>query len=230
ADLEAEIMQRFERMRDQDLYQVLEVLPSATADDIRRAYYALARKFHPDKFVREEVKSKAEKAFGHITEAYSTLSRDDTRKKYDEDQALRKGPRKQETVDASDMARMNYKHGKEMFDRGKFGEALSFLQNACDQDPKKAEYFQLLALTQAKNPRWKKEAESNFLKAIQLDPTRAEAYAQLGSLYAHGGLHSKAREKFQQALQWDPANEEALEGLAAEEGGGKKGLLGIFKK
>ena len=34
---------------------------------------------------------------------------------------------------------------------------------------------------------------------------------------------------FKKALQWDPANEEAHAGLAQEEGG-KKGLLGMFKK
>jgi Flp pilus assembly protein TadD len=231
ADLETEILQRFERMREQDLYQVLGVLSTASVDDVRRAYYALARKFHPDKFTREEIKAKAEKAFGHITEAYSTLSKIETRKKYDEDQALHKGPKQQETVDAADMARLNFKHGKEMYDRGKFGEALSFLQNACEQDPKKAEYFHLLALTQAKNPRWKKDAETHFIKAIELDPTNADIYAQLGSLYARGGLHSKAKEMWHRALQWDPANDEAVQGLAAEEGGGaKKGLLGIFKK
>ncbi len=34
---------------------------------------------------------------------------------------------------------------------------------------------------------------------------------------------------FKKALQWDPASQEALDGLAQEDGG-KKGLLGMFKK
>ncbi len=230
AELETEMLQRFEQMRDQDLYQVLGVASGSSPDDVRRAYYGLAKKFHPDKFTREDMKAKAEKVFAHITEAYSTLSNSETRAKYDEDQAIRKGAHTQEKkVDSGDMAHMNFKHGREMFDKGKIGEAISFLQNACDQDPSKAEHFHYLALAQSRNPRWKKDAEENFLKAIERDPTNAEIFAQLGSLYAKGGLHSKARDMFKKALQWDPASQEALDGLAQEDGG-RKGILGMFKK
>jgi curved DNA-binding protein CbpA len=229
-DLEAEMLQRFELMREQDLYQVLGTRGGAGTAEIRRAYYGLAKKFHPDKFTNEDLKAKAEKVFSHITEAYSILGNEAPRKKYDEDMASRHGPKTQEkTVDGHDLARLNFKHGKEQFDKGRFGEALSFFQNACEQDPSKAEYFHYLALAQSRNPRWKKDAEENFLKAIQRDPSSADIYAHLGALYAKGGLQSKAREMFKTALQWDPANPIAQEGLAAEEGG-RRGLLGIFKR
>jgi len=229
-DLEGEVTDRFTRMHEQNLYQVLGVPTTASTDEIRRAYYALARRLHPDKFIREEIKAKAEKVFGHVTEAYSTLTHTETRKKYDEDRAQRTSSKHQEkTADTHDLARSNFRAGKENLDKGKYGEALSFFQNACDQDPTRAEYFHYLAMTQSKNPRWKKDAEANFLKAIEIDPTGAACYAQLGSLYAKGGLHSKAREMFRKALEWDPANAEAQEGLQAAEGG-RKGLLGIFGK
>jgi curved DNA-binding protein CbpA len=229
ADLEAEVAERFSKMRDQDLYQVLGVVASTSVDEVRRAYYALARRLHPDKFTKEEMKAKAEKVFGHITEAYSTLSRAESRQKYEEEQALRSGPKHQEKTDTHDLARSNFRAGKDCLDKGKLGEAVSFFQNACEQDPQKAEYFHYLALTQAKNPRWKKDAEGNYLKALEIDPSNGQYYAELGTLYSKGGLHSKAREMFQRALQWDPSNDEAQQGLAAEEGG-RKGLLGMFQK
>jgi len=229
-DLEGEMLQRFDQMREQDLYQVLGVAPASSADEIRRAYYGLAKRFHPDKFTREEIKAKAEKSFGHITEAYATLSNAAARKKYDEDIMTRRGPKPHEhAADTGDLARLNFRHGKDQFDKGKFGEALSFFQTACDQDPSKAEFWHYLAMTQSKNPRWKKDAETNFLKALEIDPTNADMYAQLGALYARGGLHSKARDMFKRALEWDPAHALALEGMEAEEAG-KKGLLGMFKK
>ena len=229
-DLEVEMLQRFERLRAQDLYEVLGIAPAATRTEIRHAYYALAKRFHPDKFTREEMKTKAEKVFAHITEAYSTLTGEESRRRYDEDQAIRKSGHAQEKKsDGGEVARMNFKHGKEMFDKGRFGEAISFLQNACDQEPSKAEHFHYLAMAQSKNPRWKKDAEENFLRAIERDPTNAEIYSQLGSLYARGGLHSKARDMFTKALQWDPSNAEAVEGLA-QEAGGKKGILGLFNR
>jgi curved DNA-binding protein CbpA len=230
AELENEMLQRYDQLRDQDLFQVLGVQAGSSANDIRRAYYGLAKRFHPDKFTREEIKAKAEKVFGHITEAYSTLSNDEARRKYVEDQALRQGSKGHEKqADTGDLARQNFRHGKDQFDKGRFGEALSFFQNACDQDPHKAEYWHHLAMTQAKNPRWKKEAEASFFKALEIDPANADYYAELGALYAKGGLASKAREMFKKALQWEPAHPLALEGISSVEGG-KKGLLGMFKK
>ncbi len=228
--VEAEMLQRFEKLREQDLYQVLGVDSGANPDEIRRAYYALAKQFHPDKFIREELKAKAEKVFAHITEAYSTLTNQETRRRYDEEQTVRNRSREPEKkVDPGIVAHINFKHGRDMFSRGKIGEAITFLQNACDQDPSKAEHFHHLAIAQGKNPRWRKDAEENFLRAIEKDPTNAEIYAHLGSLYARGGLHSKAHDMFKKALKWDPLCQEAQAGLAQEEGG-RKGLLGMFKK
>jgi len=222
------MLQRFDQMRQQDLYQVLGVVSTAQTDDIRRAYYTLAKRFHPDKFMREELKQKAEKVFSHITEAYATLSGAETRAKFDEDLAMRrpKGPDK--TMDGHEMARLNFKHGRDQFDKGRVGESISFFQNACDQDAAKAEYFFWLARAQARNPRWKKDAEENFLRAIQIDPSNGDYYAELGALYARGGVQSKARDMFTKALQWDPGNVIAEEGLAALVGE-RKGLLGMLK-
>jgi tetratricopeptide (TPR) repeat protein len=231
-EVEQEMLARYEKLNESDLYSVLGVLQSSTNDDIRRAYYGLAKQFHPDKFTREEVKAKAEKAFAHITQAYSTLGNAEARTKYNEDLALRSSSESQKTVDAADIANMNFKAGKAHFDSGRYAESLSFFQNACEQAPKRAEYWRYLGLTQSKNPRWKKDAADSFQKAIDIDPTHADTYAQLGALFARGRLVSKARDMYQKALQWDPEQALAREGLAAldEAEGGKKGLLSIFKK
>ncbi len=229
-ELEKEMLKRFEHLHDKNLYDVLAIVPMATSEDIRRAYYALARRFHPDKLKDEASKAKAEKVFGHITEAYSTLSQPESRKKYDKEQERSHHPHSDKTADAAEMARQNFKHGKDLSAKGKFGEAVSFFENACEQDPSKAEYFHHLGLTQSRNPRWKKKAEESFLKAIELSPTDAQTFADLGAHYAKGGLQSKAAEMFRKALEWDPANQDAQQDLAELEGV-KKGLFGsIFRK
>lgn len=50
-------------------YKILGVLPGATQEEIKKAYRALARKYHPD--VNKE--PGAEERFKKINEAYSTL-------------------------------------------------------------------------------------------------------------------------------------------------------------
>jgi len=222
--------QRFDQMDTQDLYQVLGVGPSAPTDDIRRAYYGLARRFHPDRFRNEQIKPRAEKVFGRITEAYATLSDADVRQRYDLEEAGRAPNRGDSRPgDTTDLARQNFRTGREHLERGHLAEALGFLVNACRQDPTRPEYFELLGVTQSKNPRFRKDAEENLLKAIALDPASASAHAQLGALYDRTGAADKARGMYRKALEWDPDNAIAREGLGRAEPG-RKGILGLFSR
>ena len=68
-----------------DYYAVLGVPPSATANDIRRAYIGLALVWHPDRHSGEspDQVAYAEARFKEIGEAYALLSDYDARKQYD---------------------------------------------------------------------------------------------------------------------------------------------------
>jgi curved DNA-binding protein len=63
----------------QDYYETLGVSRDASAEDIRRAYRKLARKYHPD----VNKKAGAEDRFKQISEAYEVLRDDDKRARYD---------------------------------------------------------------------------------------------------------------------------------------------------
>ena len=62
------------------LYETLEVSPSASADEIKKSYRRLARKYHPD-INKEEG---AEEKFKEINAAYEILSDANKRKQYDQ--------------------------------------------------------------------------------------------------------------------------------------------------
>ena len=63
-----------------DFYEVLGVQKTATADEIKKAFIKLAKKYHPD--MNPDDKD-AEAKFKEVNEAYSVLSDEEKRKKYD---------------------------------------------------------------------------------------------------------------------------------------------------
>src|SRR5215471_9985593 len=63
-----------------DYYKTLGVARGASADDIKKAFRRLARKYHPDVNPGDK---KSEEKFKEINEAYEVLSDADKRRKYD---------------------------------------------------------------------------------------------------------------------------------------------------
>ena len=84
---EEELNEFFERLEGAaDHYAVLNVNATAGMDEIKKSYYALARRYHPDRFhlqASTPLHGRIEAAFARLAHAYGTLTDERQRSNYD---------------------------------------------------------------------------------------------------------------------------------------------------
>jgi hypothetical protein len=76
-------------------YELLQLTPAATLEEIRTAYHRLLKQYHPDLHNSSRfdwVKSEAERMSRRISEAYDVLSNQGAREKYDRELRQRRRP------------------------------------------------------------------------------------------------------------------------------------------
>jgi tetratricopeptide (TPR) repeat protein len=85
-DRKRKVVDTYGRLAMIDYYALLGVTASADRKDIKRAYYAIAPDYHPDKFYGKNLgsfKPMMEAIFGQLTFAYETLTSIERRAEYD---------------------------------------------------------------------------------------------------------------------------------------------------
>jgi tetratricopeptide (TPR) repeat protein len=225
------------KLQDLNFYQLLNVQRHDSPEVAKKAYFQMARKFHPDLFDRdlpENMKEMIGDLFDHITKAYHTLSdealREDYNKKLD-------SPHEDEKKETGRKAESRYRQARSLVKQTRYEEAMVLLEEAVRLDRSKASYFLLLAEVGSRFPSYHKKAENHFHSVISMEPWNPEAYVGLGLLYKKVGLKVKAANQFKKALALDADNKVALKELGQDKSGAKglKGKLsfdfrGIGKK
>jgi curved DNA-binding protein CbpA len=227
------IEKAFDALAAQDHYQVLGVTITATAQDLKKAYFRLAKSYHPDRHfdpTMADLKHMLEALFDRIHKAYTVLS--DTVKRAEYDLPAAKKP--QPAVKAADEFvekrgedyQENYKekaaraveqfnNGMKDFKTGNYWGAVEAFTWATRLDPIKAPYFYYHGICLANIPRRKHEAEESFQKAIELDPTKVEYHIELSNLYIKSDLKTKAISVLNNALNHHPGSARINEAIAA---------------
>ena len=203
-----------ETMAQKNLYQLLDLQRTASDEDIKKAYFQMARRFHPDRFDRKsaaEYKSQIDEVFDAITNAYRVLSNKDKRAAYDS--GAQTGAQEQDGQDTVKKAEIKFRQGKTLFGMDRFDDAVALLEEAVRLRRDKADYYLLLAMAESKVSNYVRKAETDFLKAISLEPWNPEGYVGLGVLYKTEGLQTKAIRQFEKALEADPEHAKARQEL-----------------
>jgi len=189
---------------------VLGIGQNTPQEDIKRAYYKMAREFHPDRHLyisSNEVKEKLNVIFSYINEAYQTLTASQRRQ-----QEMPGGRSSEGDVNYRQMARQKFEAGMNCLRSGDHEQALTFFGQATNLDASTPAYHYHYGLALFRNGKIR-EAEASLRRASQLDPDNAVCMAELGHIYLALGFSTRARKTFEKALRFDPSNKRASEGL-----------------
>jgi len=215
---DAEMLARFyETIKGKNHFDVLRVTHSSKEPDIKKAYYQLAKLYHPDLYEKHsdrKVCSLANEIFCLIASAYEVLSDDRSRMEYEEQ--LKRGSVDGDATSVSRilLAEMEFKKGQNLLRFGNFNGAAACFQKAVDMNPDEAEFYAYLGWAIYNRPGKSKEelakAKEYVKKALSMNPRIPMAYYFLGFMHRTEGDTEAAMREFNKALRLKPDMVEAL--------------------
>jgi len=206
------IEEMHKRYKDLGYYGALGIKRSATASEIKNAYYTAAKKFHPDRHFylsSGELKGKLGDIFAYLTEAYTTLSNAEKRIIYD--RRLFSKPEQKLSNEA--LARLKFKEGIAALENQNIAQAMELFGQAAYLNSLMAEYHYYYGITLNKLNRLK-EASRAIERALKIDHLNADYSSEVGHIYLNLGLPGRAKSSFEKALKLSPSLERAKEGIA----------------
>ncbi len=167
-------------MLNRDPYEVLSVPRNATQEEIRSAYRALVKKYHPDKYQGNPLADLAQEKLQEINEAYEILTKNPSQADPSASYGYGTGSGYSGYTSGSTASPL-YNQIRSAINRNDLGQAQSLLDKCTIQDAEWNFLTGILAYRQGKIS----EGISHVQKAMEMDPNNQEyraAYAQLNSI------------------------------------------------
>ena len=233
-----------ERQAKQNHFEVLGASERSSAEEIRKLFVGLAKKFHPDRFQTESqaAQALAAQVFSDISVAHDTLSDSRRRKEYVAE--LRRGGAKSDRKAVARIvsAEREFRKGRENMHRRSYPDALACFERALELDPREGEFWALAGwtyfLVHQEDPAERGEAVRRLKEAQSLAPRSPSGYYYMGLLYKACERPVEAEVMFRETLGISGGHIEAARELRLlerrrrnrKQGGGLGSLFGLGKK
>ncbi len=187
-------------------FNVLEIPPDASPEDIKAAYHRLAKRWHPDRYTGAE-KDEAESKFRELAEAFSILK--DPAKRLTLQQQMPKvsspsspGREPESALERTpeDWASM----AKAAFEEGNIDQARALIHYAIRLDDEKATYHALLASILEKEGGDLRAVVKALETAVKLAPRDVDSHIRLANHFQTLGMGARAQRHLQTAREISP--------------------------
>ncbi|OGP07588.1 MAG: hypothetical protein A3G39_01205 [Deltaproteobacteria bacterium RIFCSPLOWO2_12_FULL_43_16] len=227
---------KYLQLKTVNYFEALGINQDADNGSIKKAYFKLAKEYHPDKYHNSiaEVRAAASEIFTIINAAYNTLSNENARKTYED--SLKSGHRQDITQDAANImnAELQFQKGKIALSRKDYKSAKESFEWAIKLNSGEEEYKSYLGWTifniSPKDAAEVSKAKEMIQDAISSNPKQDKAYYFLGVIYRVEGKLNEAEASFNKAIQKNPNIPEAVSELRLIQMRKEKEGKGFFKK
>jgi tetratricopeptide (TPR) repeat protein len=216
--LKQKILERAAQISSQDYFQMLGLERDATPEAVQKAFFGLAKVWHPDRLppALVDVKDACSKVFTHLTEAQATLLDAERRTEYMT--LLKDGgatPDDQAKIQAILEAATEFQKAEIILKRNDMAQALELARKAHALDPEQADYLAMVTWLESQKPEWigrEKTLEKIAVldNCIRINANSERAYFWRGMLYKRIDESSKALKDFKKAGELNPRNLDAV--------------------
>jgi hypothetical protein len=211
------IVKRAEEIDRLDYFQMLGIAKDAPTTEVQKAFFALAKTWHPDKLPQElmDVKDQCSKVFARLSEAHNTLTDPQKRQKYM--QLVKEGgatPDEQAQVADVLEAVSEFQKAEFFIKRNDWAKAEEHVRRAYKLDSGQPDYIAALAWIEALKPENQSEEQTSkriamLDEAIKINANCAKAYFYRGMLLKRIDKMPAAYKDFKKAVELDEHNIDA---------------------
>ena len=201
-----------------DFFQIFRATPSSAEEDIKAAYFDLAKRWHHDAFVDRHLgpaRAMLDEVFARITEAYETITDPSRRAEY-LDYIDRKAKGLPTDVNEIMRGEQLFKQATAMIERRDYQNAYSVLQEATRLNPDPTYFATLGWVTfnlDRNSPANVTNAVQLLKKAVQQQDNLPLAFQYLGTIAYTRGQPAEAHKWWKRCLELEPNNVDAARGL-----------------
>lgn len=219
---------------EKSFYQILNVEPNASPEEISRSYRKLVLKYHPDRIKDPKDKAAAEETLKEITEAYNTLSNWKLRKEYDKTLSQPKSPEKS----PQERAKEYFSQAMEHFQKGEMKAAESLFAFVLTLTPSDVSARFYLGISKLHSPITRIDGAKLIEESLKADPFHPDWFITYAKILKKLRQEIRAKKVLEEGMKANPNDFTILEFLKSgfesndkednKDGGGFLG--GLFGK
>ena len=211
-----ELIKLYARIDELTHYDLLNVPQTATQQELETSYYALVKRFHPDRLPLSlaPLLRAAQVLFERLTEAHETLGNTALRAEYDKAVSGGGGTRAADRIMRNVLeSALEFQKAEVLMRRREYAQAMQLLRSAISKSPEEADYHALYAwllhLTNPSLPAPLDDMLRSLDRALKSNPRHERAHYYKGVILKRLQRDKEAVRHFRIASELNPHNVDA---------------------